>query len=605
MDIQKFLKENEEIVKDLKKEDIQEIVEDFDDLDDPRQIKRFNKQVGYLRKRLKIEEEQSLKREEENRELKELIKKREEENRELRELLKEKNKEILTKNIKGCSYSELFKIKDENHLIKEKCEFKDWDIPSNNKVMKNINLYDCIQESDMQSKLDEYFKDFNKNKELIITNGTRKKIGGLINHKYCDYIINQKGFPLEPYWIHMVGDLKIDSIKSNASLGQVITYIDMIVEKSNHHIIKRPMFAFLINKTHIKFVKYHIEENQYYITIDYELCEGFQYLSDLMIYLQQFIINIPNKLQSKLKCKDSVEFYYGSTSNVFIVNDVDVYKWFNNSFDYENELKYLEFVKGIKGTPSITEQNKKENWIHISPRGHLIKNSNFIDISFYTNSVEILENIHQREVIHRDIRLSNLLKCTDYPLLVDFGFANFTENEDYYKGTINTASNRIYKILINNGTRHAFPVIESDDLESLVKVYMMENEELVKSKIQSIPNPEIKMFDEMWGKFIEQFNQYSSLFQHAQNKNYQELKNEFINFDKNKNKNTTTSTTNTNTTSSTNTNTTSTTNTNTTSSTNTNTTSSTDTNTTSTINTNTTSTTNTNTTSSDTTLHGL
>ncbi|KAM9980254.1 hypothetical protein ACTFIZ_006513 [Dictyostelium cf. discoideum] len=63
-----------------------------------------------------------------------------------------------------------------------------------------------------------------------------------------------------------------------------------------------------------------------------------------------------------------------STSNVFIVNKMAVYKWFNNTFDYENELKYLEFIKGIKGIRSITEQNKTENWIHISPRGHLIKN---------------------------------------------------------------------------------------------------------------------------------------------------------------------------------------------------------------------------------------
>ncbi|KAM9959799.1 hypothetical protein ACTFIR_000898 [Dictyostelium discoideum] len=126
------------------------------------------------------------------------------------------------------------------------------------------------------------------------------------------------------------------------------------------------------------------------------------------------------------------------------------------------------------------------------------------------------------------------------PLLVDFGFANFTENEEPYQGTMITASNRIYDILINNKTNLAFPVVESDDLESLVKVYMMENEEVVKRFIISIPNSEIRVFRTMWEFFnTECYPQYSTLFQLAQNKNYEELKNEFIKFDKIKNTTTT------------------------------------------------------------------
>ncbi|KAM9950733.1 hypothetical protein ACTFIT_012008 [Dictyostelium discoideum] len=688
MDISGFLKENKESLKDLKEDDIYEILEDYeiDNINDPKQKIKFFKKVENKRKRLKIEEEKNRMSEEEKKEFlikfeeekqklkteveeekKEFLIKLEEEKQKLKteveeekkeflikveeekkeflikveeekqklktkvEEVEEEKKEFLTKveeekqklktnvedlkksiiltsstkngDSKGTtSYSELFKIKKSLKLIKENCEFKDWNIPSGIELKKHvINLDDCNQESTMQSKLDEYFKDFNKKRKLIITNGTKIKINSIISNRYCDYFINQKGFPFEPYWMHMVGDIKKGSITSDTNLGQVLKYIDIIVEKSNHHVLKRPMFGFLMNKTKIKFVKYDIENNKYYITIDYDLRIGFQYLSNIMFYLEQFIRNIPNSLQTILKnnTNDSVEFYYGSTSSVFIVNKEFVYKWFNHPNFFKTEVKYLTFIDGIEGTPTIKQQNQTENWIQISPRGQLIKNleGKLIDISFYTKSVEILKNIHQREVIHRDIRLSNLLMDSGGdPLLVDFGFANFTENEEFYQGTMNTASNRIYNILIKNETNHAFSVDESDDLESLVKVYIMENEQTVKRNILSIPNSEFGLFRTMWEILKTEFYpQYSTLFQQAQDKNYEELKNEFIKIDKIKNTTTTSNNNqnhtnihkntiaNTTTTSYTNTIETSTTNTNTnttTSDTNTNTTSTTNTNTT-------------------------
>ncbi|KAM9950632.1 hypothetical protein ACTFIT_011898 [Dictyostelium discoideum] len=636
MDISGFLKENKESLKDLKEDDINEILEDYeiDNINDPKQKIRFFKQVENTRKRLKIEEKNRMLEEDINRmyeeeknrmleeekkeflikveeEKKEFLTKVEEEKQKLKTEVEDLKSIILTSSTKNgdlkgtTSYSELFKIKNSLKLIEENCEFKDWNIPSGIELKKHvINLDDCNQESTMQSKLDEYFKDFNKKRKLIITNGTKIKINSIISNRYCDYFINQKGFPFEPYWMHMVGDIKKGSISSDTNLDQVLKYIDIIVEKSNHHVLNRPMFGFLMNKTKIKFVKYDIENNKYYITIDYDLRIGFQYLSNIMIYLEQFIRNIPNSLQTILKnhTNDSVEFYYGATSSVFIVNKEFVYKWFNYPYFFQTEVKYLTFIDGIEGTPSIKQQNQTENWIQISPRGQLIKNleGKPIDISFYTKVFCRNTQKHtSREVIHRDIRLSNLLMDSGGdPLLVDFGFANFTENEEFYQGTMNTASNRIYNILINNRTNHAFSVVESDDLESLVKVYIMENEQAVKRTIKSIPNSEIGLFRTMWEFFnTECFPQYSTLFQQAQNINYEELKNEFIKIDKIKNT-TTTSNNNQNHTNihkNTIANTTSYTNTLETSTTNPNTNT-----TTSDTNTSTTSTTNTNTTTSNT-----
>ncbi|KAM9998313.1 hypothetical protein ACTFIY_007986 [Dictyostelium cf. discoideum] len=439
-----------------------------------------------------------------------------------------------------ATHTELFDYREKKGLVILDCDFKSWGIPNNIKVNSEIKFEKLSKtEKEIQTELDGFFVNFNKKRKIIVENGTNINIKGFSSNNYCDYIIKEIGFPNAPFWIHIIGDVKKGSITTKGNHGQIIKYIDNIVEKSNHYLKKRPMFGFLINTEEINFTKYDISEKKYYITKNYNINEGIQLLSDLMYFLENEITEIPPSLNRILKkcTSGDVEFFYGATSSVFISNDNLVFKWFNDSSHYKHEAYYLSLLKGIEGTPSIVQQNKCEKWIEISPRGRLVRDlkDKVLPISFYTKSVEILQSIHERFIIHRDVRLSNLLKMDNgSPLLVDFGFATNTRNDVMYCGTLSTASNRIYEKLIDNGFDYTFSVTEADDLESLVKVFVMENENSVKGIINSIKNKNVILLKANWDWLIKKYGHYSKLFQFASNKNYEELKKEFKNLEANK-----------------------------------------------------------------------
>ncbi|KAM9961303.1 hypothetical protein ACTFIR_004143 [Dictyostelium discoideum] len=442
-----------------------------------------------------------------------------------------------------ATHAELFDYIAKNGLVKKDCDFKSWGIPNNIKVNSKINFEKLNEtEKDIQIELDKFFKKFNEKRRIIVENGTKINIKGFSSNNYCDYIIKEIGFPNAPFWIHMIGDVKKGSITTKENYGQIFKYMSNIFEKSNHCLKERPMFGFLINNQEINFTKYDTSENKYYITKNYKINEGIQLLSDLLYSLENEITEIPSSLNKILKkcTSGDVEFFYGATSSVFIVNDNLVFKWFNNSSDFKHEAYYLSLLKGIKGTPSIVQKNEKENWIEISPRGRLVWDlkDKALPISFFTESVEILQKIHKRFIIHRDIRLSNLLKMDNgSPLLVDFGFATNTRNDVKYCGTLTTASNIIYEKLIDKGFNDTFSVTEADDLESLVKIFVMENEDCVKGIIDSIKSKEVMLLKTNWDWLIKKQDNYSKLFQLASNKNYEELKNEFLILDEHKSKN--------------------------------------------------------------------
>ncbi|KAM9963975.1 hypothetical protein ACTFIW_005616 [Dictyostelium discoideum] len=437
--------------------------------------------------------------------------------------------------------AELFDYRANNGLVMKDCDFKSWGIPNNIKVNSKIK-FEKLHETgkDIQIELDKFFKKFNKKRRIIVENGTNINIKGFSSNNYCDYIIKEIGFPNAPFWIHMIGGVKKGSITTKENYGQIFKYMRNIVEKSNHYLNERPMFGFLINTQEINFTKYDTSENKYYITKNYEINEGIQLLSDLLFSLENEITEIPSSLKEILKkcTSGDIEFFYGATSSVFIANDNLVFKWFNNSSYFEHEAYYLSLLNDIEGTPSIVQQNKNENWIEISPRGRLVWDlkDKVLPISFYTKSVDILQNIHKRFIIHRDIRSANLLKMDNgSPLLVDFGFATNTRNDVEYYGTLTTASNRIYEKLLGNGFYGTFSVTEADDLESLVKVFVMENEDCVKGIIDSIKSQKVMLLKANWDWLKKKYNNYSKLFQLSSNKNYEELKKEFLILDEQKN----------------------------------------------------------------------
>lgn len=87
----------------------------------------------------------------------------------------------------------------------------------------------------------------------------------------------------------------------------------------------------------------------------------------------------------------------------------------------------------------------------------------------------LLENlfaIHAADVVHRDIRIANILYKSiggvNQFIISDFGFVVNRQNNEIYRGTIETASQRILQLLYRGEKK--FQVTQEDDLESFLKL---------------------------------------------------------------------------------------------------------------------------------------
>lgn len=92
----------------------------------------------------------------------------------------------------------------------------------------------------------------------------------------------------------------------------------------------------------------------------------------------------------------------------------------------ERELEILRKLEGVNGVPKIVFRG--ENYLAITPVGQQLHSSDFSADLLY-QYIEIVKNIHQKGVMHMDLRLPNLMLQDDgeTPLIVDFGFARTAE----------------------------------------------------------------------------------------------------------------------------------------------------------------------------------
>lgn len=85
-----------------------------------------------------------------------------------------------------------------------------------------------------------------------------------------------------------------------------------------------------------------------------------------------------------------------------------------------------------------------------------------------------LLHIHSKGYAHRDIRLQNILQNSSGKFIIsDFGAAEPFDISVHYAGTIETASQRILHLLITYSNAQEIGAKAEDDLESLLKCYLI------------------------------------------------------------------------------------------------------------------------------------
>ena len=93
-----------------------------------------------------------------------------------------------------------------------------------------------------------------------------------------------------------------------------------------------------------------------------------------------------------------------------------------------------------------------------------------LKVEHFGGLLEDLCAIHKAGLVHRDIRLANILMVGNVARLIDFGYATAPTTTPQLRGTQTTASQPILKAVLENLSISYGP---KDDLESLLKAFLM------------------------------------------------------------------------------------------------------------------------------------
>ena len=174
-----------------------------------------------------------------------------------------------------------------------------------------------------------------------------------------------------------------------------------------------------------------------------------------------------------------------------------VAKCFRSNFQtiLDHERKILETLRTVEGVPRVVHEeglmlvlSPRASEVSVEPmRLHYLKRKHIEQL------VKILESAHGLNIVHRDIRLANIMFVTDSNdstiLISDWGFAMNTENYIYEShivasyGTLTTACPRILEALSQSQLVVPRP---ADDLQALVRTLYMYRYEAGRRKVQTI-----------------------------------------------------------------------------------------------------------------------
>ena len=221
-----------------------------------------------------------------------------------------------------------------------------------------------------------------------------------------------------------------------------------------------------------------------------------------------------------------------------------VAKCFHSEFEsiFHHESVILNLLREVERVPRLIHQDEEEKVLVLSPRGievpiepmrpHYLKQNHIKDL------ITILENAHSLDIVHRDIRLSNLMfvwdpNLEDYSVMIsDWGFAmetKYTEihsspNANFY-GTLNTACPEILDALLSAPDWRVAEPKPSHDLQALVRTLYLYRYEAGRRKMQTIvgTGSNINQLKEFWeaALAVEPWNEFEKL---AENCNYDKLR---------------------------------------------------------------------------------
>jgi len=330
------------------------------------------------------------------------------------------------------------------------------------------------------------------------------------------------------YYLAVVGELKgaRDSHSFTAEeKGQLASFLGKLLQMTH-----RPFcFGFLSDGKIIQFFRGAMDSTEFSIretSVEVLNINGGYYLLELLSqkptdlgYSDEIDIAINNKfvtIEDYLGHGGCSVVYKGKYTN----NDVVVKCFHEDKYRYaEVERRMLEKVQSLgSSVPHVVE--------YIQSRGILILDS--VGISFvgenapritrnlFCDLISVLEGAHEKQVIHRDLKIQNFFRRVDDPnkvLLNDWSAAASSAEETVVQGTPALMPSYLLELAANN----EYTPQASDDLESFVKMfycYLFPNDP---------PPNTLKKLTQFW-QSVATVRYWESLFQLAYSCDYVGMK---------------------------------------------------------------------------------
>lgn len=160
----------------------------------------------------------------------------------------------------------------------------------------------------------------------------------------------------------------------------------------------------------------------------------------------------------------------GATSTVYKVGylgSIVAAKVHKDKFCSDDERRVLEMIQGVPSVPTIKGATDDGKVLFLSPVGSKILKAVPAEARQNLGGLlDTLKSVHEQGIVHRDVRLGNIVVVDSSFLLVDWGFACRVEEKLPFQGTLITASARVIEC---HARGEAIVFRPTDDLILFVK----------------------------------------------------------------------------------------------------------------------------------------
>jgi len=228
-----------------------------------------------------------------------------------------------------------------------------------------------------------------------------------------------------------------------------------------------------------------------------------------------------------------VERLLGSGAQGYVYSTVEpmgcFVKQYTDPADQVAELRILQLLRGIDGVPTVLASTADSPAaVLCAPVGASLSlhRGDVPQISLVARScVAVLRFVHARQIVHRDLRLSNILLYNNSALIIDWASASTIDDAPLYsyQGAVHFAADAVLFALSADPATRRIQYLPEHDLEGLVKSMFAAMYPTYVNSLLSVPRLDFTSTHLFWTKCADDHPTLAALLKGARESNYDQL----------------------------------------------------------------------------------